>query len=209
MGSIEGGCGASFETGVLLTTCDSCKRLHPAQDPLEFNPLCPACAGIHPLGSLEMRGPFPLTAASIDDVLTRRSPGNFALGYMDDETFVVFYVGRADADVKRRLHDWVGSPSRYERYASGASASWGFRSGGATPLGAPALQRVGPAVDSAYTRFAFSYATSAESAFEKECRNFHDFGGGGGLDSGGHPEARPGSGWACPVHGPRLVTCPV
>ena len=207
MESIEGSDGSSRDRDDLLTSCDSCERLHHAQDPLDFNPVCPTCAGNHPLVSLEMRGPFPLTTASIDEVVTRRSPGNFALGYMDDETFIVFYVGRSDADVKHRLHDWVGSPSRSERYASSARASWGFRPGGAMPLGAPALDRVDLAVDSAYTRFAFSYASSAESAFEKECRNFHDFGTAERLDSGGHPEARRGSDWACPVHGPRLVAC--
>jgi hypothetical protein len=50
------------------------------------------------------------------------------------------------------------------------------------PLGAPVLGRVGVGVDSSYTRFAYSYAPSAEAAFEKECRNYDDFGG-GGLDN--------------------------
>jgi hypothetical protein len=38
-------------------------------------------------------------------------------------------------------------------------------------------------VDSSYTRFAFSYARSAEAAFEEECRNYRDFGGRDGLDN--------------------------
>ena len=45
-----------------------------------------------------MSGPYPLSGDAIDEVLSRKSPGNYALGYMDDATFVVFYVGRSDAD---------------------------------------------------------------------------------------------------------------
>jgi hypothetical protein len=48
-------------------------------------------------------------------------------------------------------------------------------------------------VDSSYTRFAFSYARSAEAAFEEECRNYQDFGGGDGLDNERPPRATPGS----------------
>ena len=51
-------------------------------------------------------------------------------------------------------------------------------------------------MDSSYTRFAYSYAPSAKAAFEKECRNYHDFGGDyGSLDNKQHPcrpEASPG-----------------
>jgi len=32
-------------------------------------------------------------------------------------------------------------------------------------------------VDSAYSRFVFSYAPSSKAAFENECRQYHDFGG--------------------------------
>ena len=53
-------------------------------------------------------------------------------------------------------------------------------------LGSPALARVGTA-ESSYTRFAYGYALSAEEAFEKECRNYHDFGGSGELDNQAPP----------------------
>ena len=45
----------------------------------------------------------------------------------------------------------------------------------------------GPGVDSSYTRFAYSYAISAAAAFEKECRNYDEFGGSGGLDNAARP----------------------
>jgi hypothetical protein len=55
------------------------------------------------------------------------------------------------------------------------------------PLSAPALGRVGIAVEGSYTRFAYSYAPSAEAAFEKQCRNYNDFGGSDELDNGAPP----------------------
>ena len=103
---------------------------------------------------LDMSGSYPLDAGSIDDVLMQTSPGNYALGYMDGGVFEVFYVDRSDSDLRRRLHEWVGMPSSSERYASSAKESWDVQQRGPLP------------------------------AFDKECRNYDDF---GGLDN----EARP------------------
>ena len=55
------------------------------------------------------------------------------------------------------------------------------------PLAKPALGRVGIAEDSSYTCFAYSYAPTAAAAFEKECRNYSDFGGCGELDNDAYP----------------------
>jgi hypothetical protein len=41
--------------------------------------------------------------------------------------------------------------------------------------------------DSAYTRFAFSYARSPEEAHAKEWRNYDAFGGGNNLDNEAQP----------------------
>jgi hypothetical protein len=139
------------------------------------------------MGSLEMNGSYPLNDEAIDAMVSRTSPGNYALGYLDGTTFMVFYVGRSDSDVRRRLHEWVGTPSRYDKYAPSAKAAWGSRPRGYLPLDAPALDRVGLGVDSSYTRFAYSYARSPEAAFEKECRNYCDFGGSDGLDNEAQP----------------------
>jgi hypothetical protein len=185
---------------ILLVSCIWCEKLHRADDPLEFNPVCSTCAGRYPMGSLEMSGSYPLTDKAIDDAVARVSAGNYALGYMDGTTFMVFYVGRSDSDVKQQLHDWVGAPSRYRKYAPSAKAACGYRHRGPLPLGVPALDRVGLAVDSSYTRFAFSYASSAEASFGKECHNYHDFGGSDGLDNECHPAPTPGSSWECPEH---------
>lgn len=51
-----------------------------------------------------------------------------------------------------------------------------------------------------YKYFKYSYATSPKAAFEKECKNYHDFGGPDRLDNNIHPD-RPSNSkdWKCPV----------
>jgi hypothetical protein len=136
--------------------------------------------------SLEMSGSYPLDDEAIDDLITRTSPGNYALGYMDGDEFSVFYVGRSDSDLRLRLHEWVGIPGQYEKYASAAKAAWGVHHRTRFPVNAPALARVGSAA-SAYTRFAYSYARSASDAYAKEWRNYDAFGGSDGLDNDREP----------------------
>jgi hypothetical protein len=138
------------------------------------------------LRSLEMSGSYPLSNEAIDAALKRTSPGNYALGYLDGDTFNVFFVGRSDSDVRRRLHEWVDMPSRSENYASPAKASWGLHHRGPLPVDAASLGHVGCA-ESSYTRFAYSYARSAEDAYAKEWRNYDDFGGSHGLDNETQP----------------------
>jgi hypothetical protein len=192
-GDFVGGQSEIVHEASLQVSCIRCGRLHQGESPLEFHPVCPSCTETYPMGSLEMSGSYPLSDKAIDDAVTRVSAGNYALGYMDGTTFMVFYVGRSDSDVKQRLHDWVDAPSRSRKYAPSAKAAYGYRHRGPLPLGIPALDRVGIGVDSSYTCFAFSYARSAEAAFEKECRNYHDFGGSDGLDNEAHPVSTPGS----------------
>ncbi|GAA4279307.1 hypothetical protein [Aquimarina mytili] len=50
-----------------------------------------------------------------------------------------------------------------------------------------------------YERFKFSYASSPKAAFEKECNNYHDFGGKKSLDNKIHPDRPDDSNWKCPV----------
>lgn len=51
-----------------------------------------------------------------------------------------------------------------------------------------------------YKYFKFSYASSRKEAFEKECRNYHDFDG-GKLDNKVHPKRPDDTYWRCPVCG--------
>jgi hypothetical protein len=165
-------------------SCFWCERRHPAEHPLS---VCPACTARYAtLQSLEMCGCYPLSEEAIDALITSTSPGNYALGFLDGESFRVFYVGRSDSDVRQRLHEWVDTPSQYEKYSSPAKASWGVRRRTHFPVDTPALVRVGNAA-SAYTRFAFSYARSAGEAYAKEWRNYDAFGGSHGLDNDTEP----------------------
>lgn len=51
-----------------------------------------------------------------------------------------------------------------------------------------------------YERFKFSYADSIVEAYEKECRNYHDFGGHLGLlVNQNHPAKPEGINCVCPV----------
>ncbi len=49
-----------------------------------------------------------------------------------------------------------------------------------------------------YSRFMFSYATTQKAAFEKECRNYHDFIKIQKLDNKNHPDRPARSSWKCP-----------
>lgn len=113
------------------------------------------------MATLGMEGSYTFTSSEIDRVVTRTSPGNYALGYIDDKgSFIVQYVGRSDSDVNQELK---------------------------------------ARLDSKYKKFKYSYATSPKAAFEKECHNYHDFGGSESLDNKIHPSRPAGTNWECPV----------
>ena|SRR3989344_5662622 len=61
-----------------------------------------------------LKGSFPLTTDSIDENVTRTSPGTYVLGHNNDNTFIVEYVGRSDSDVNTRLKQWVDK--NYSRF---------------------------------------------------------------------------------------------
>ena len=110
------------------------------------------------MSSLQMDGPYKLDAEVIDQKVTKKLTGNYALGKKNDNgTFLVGYVGRSDNDIRNRLKSWIGRTRR--------------------PL------------------FKFSYAASAKAAFEKECKNYHDFDPPGNDK---HPQRPDGTGWKCP-----------
>lgn len=111
--------------------------------------------------SLGMQGPYAFDESNIEKVVTKTSPGNYALGYTNNKDgFVVEWVGRSDTDVNHELKARLSVT---------------------------------------YKQFKYSYATSAKDAFEKECYNYHDFGGADELDNKIHPDRPDETDWKCPV----------
>lgn len=51
------------------------------------------------------------------------------------------------------------------------------------------------------THFKFSIASTKKEAFEKECRNYHDFGGRDNLHNENHPDKPDSTKYKCPVEG--------
>lgn len=77
------------------------------------------------MASLGMNGPYDLTNDQIDKQVTKTSPGNYALGYSEDKTFFVKYVGRSDTDLNGRLKDRVGEYKRFKySYATSSKAAF-------------------------------------------------------------------------------------
>ena len=113
------------------------------------------------MATLNMIGTFDLVSSQIEKNVTKISAGNYALGRLEDDNFIVLYVGRSDSDLKNRLISWVGKNAKYKK-------------------------------------FKYSYADSFKAAFEKECNNYHDFGGKAKLDNEVHPDRPENSGWKCP-----------
>ncbi|WNJ81933.1 hypothetical protein RJE46_12135 [Cedecea neteri] len=78
--------------------------------------------------TLNMEGPFSFTPEEIDKQITRTSAGNYALGYLENNTFIVLYVGRSDSNVCTRLQSHVGNHPQCDQfkysYASSAKAAY-------------------------------------------------------------------------------------
>ncbi|WP_089229579.1 hypothetical protein [Tistlia consotensis] len=131
------------------------------------------------MNSLDMDGPFKLDPATVRKVVQGGMPGNFALGHLDGgKRFAVQYVGRHDVDV-----------------LDGLMAA--LRAG----IGQPGLTARLFGSDRRANAFKFSYAVDQRAAFEKQCRNYHDFNASGKLENGSHPASPSGSGLSCPTCG--------
>lgn len=58
---------------------------------------------------LDMSGPCDLNKKEIENVIRKKTAGNFALGYLDEHNiFIVQYIGRSDEDLRDDLRKWVG-----------------------------------------------------------------------------------------------------
>lgn len=128
--------------------------------------------------SLDMDGPYPLTRQEIERLVARPGPGNFALGRITkDKRFVVRFVGRDDGDLRRALLECLRQEPRPGFLARTMGAEEGNNA------------------------FKFSYAQSADAAYQKHCRNYHNFNTQGKLHNKRHPQPPPGVPVKCPVCG--------
>ena len=70
-----------------------------------------------------MEGPWTLDDLTVDEVITEKSPGNYALGCIGNQgNFIVLYVGRSDDDLNTRLHYWTGR-TRYKSFKASYASS--------------------------------------------------------------------------------------
>jgi hypothetical protein len=77
------------------------------------------------MGSPNLSGLHSLSDSTINNEVTRVSPGVYALDATTAGGFTVSYVGRSDTDVNSRLHDWIGE-YRYFKFAYCSSAKDAF-----------------------------------------------------------------------------------
>jgi|HubBroStandDraft_1064217.scaffolds.fasta_scaffold248710_1 hypothetical protein len=61
------------------------------------------------MGSTVLSGPYLLVTGGINHAVTRKSPGIYCLGKTDTRIrkFIIYYTGRADDDLAKRLKDHV------------------------------------------------------------------------------------------------------
>jgi hypothetical protein len=66
------------------------------------------------MASSGLSGPYALNEATIDSIVTRKSPGAYALGNTSDNTYYINYVGRSDIDLNARLKQHVGAYPQFK-----------------------------------------------------------------------------------------------
>lgn len=75
--------------------------------------------------TLGMIGPVKLATENIDKLIRAKSPGNFALGYIEGKAFIVKHIGRSDFDLNKKLKDCIGSYSHFKwSYASSSKEAF-------------------------------------------------------------------------------------
>lgn len=124
--------------------------------------------------SLEMKGPFVLTDEEVDRRVEDHKMGNYAYGYIENREGKKVFIVR-----------YVGRST--------------------TDLKKEIKER--HTKDDKFTPdecqlFKFSYASTEKEAYEKECRNFHDFGEEKSLLNDIHPAKPADDGtYQCPILG--------
>ena len=67
------------------------------------------------MANVGLLGPYRLTFDEISSAIPRVSPGVFALGHKGpDGKFYIDVVGRADRDIREKLHNMIGSGTLFK-----------------------------------------------------------------------------------------------
>lgn len=112
------------------------------------------------MSSLGMNGSYSFDSDTVKTRVSKGRKGNYALGYVKENTFHIEYVGRSDTDLQDEL-----------------------------------IIRL---VTHQHPSFKFSYASSNEEAYRKECQNYHDF---NPHENEKHPASPAGMNLRCHVCG--------
>ncbi len=54
-----------------------------------------------------MNGPYVLVPDKIDENVVPNLPGNYAVGYISENDFIVLYAGRSEKDINAKIKSWV------------------------------------------------------------------------------------------------------
>jgi len=71
--------------------------------------------------ALNMPGLYLLDENTVNERVTQKSAGNFALGYMQYASFIVRYIGRSDSDVKEEIKKHMNTGYCYFKFSYAAS----------------------------------------------------------------------------------------
>lgn len=126
------------------------------------------------MASLNMRGPFLLTDEEVNNRVEEGRMGNYAYGYVTERDGRQIFIVRYVGRSTTDLREEIKN-----RHKSDDKFS---------------------KIDCEY--FKYSYAASEREVYEKECRNFHDFGGEQSLLNEIHPAKPQDKGYyTCPIDG--------
>lgn len=79
------------------------------------------------MANLGMGTVYNFDSDTINAAITRKCCGNYALGYIEDDEFIVEYVGRSDSDVKGRLLNHIGEDYESFKFSYATSPKDAFR----------------------------------------------------------------------------------
>ena len=126
------------------------------------------------MASLNMRGPFVLTDEEVNRRVDDGKMGNYAYGYLEEREGRQMFIVRYVGRSTTNLREEIKTRHKSDKKFTKLDCEY----------------------------FKFSYAETEREAYEKECENFHDFGGEQSLLNDVHPAKPKDNGtYKCPIKG--------